>query len=73
VICELAWLRPGAICAMDFTHLPRLIGGVSSPAILNVVDLGSKQQSFWRPVMREDAQTVRGLRLELFEQLRAPC
>ncbi len=67
MICELEWEHPGAIWAMDFTHPPRLIDGVF-PAILNIVDLGSRQQLCWLPVMREDAQTVRGVILDLFDQ-----
>jgi transposase InsO family protein len=71
MICELEWEHPGAIWAMDFTHPPRLIDGVF-PAILNIVDLGSRQQLCWLPVMREDAQTVRGVLLDLFDQHGAP-
>jgi transposase InsO family protein len=56
---------------MDFTHPPRLIDGIF-PAILNVVDLGSRQQFCWLPVMREDAQTEHGVLLDLFEQHNAP-
>jgi hypothetical protein len=52
---------------MDFTHPSRLIDGVY-PAILNVVDLGSRQQLLWLPTLREDAATVRDALDDLFEQ-----
>lgn len=71
VICELEWNRPGAIWAMDFTHPPRLIDGVF-PAILNVVDLGSRQQLCWLPVMHEDSATVQDVLRNLFEEYGAP-
>jgi hypothetical protein len=71
VTCELEWTCPGAIWAMDFTHPPRLIDGVY-PAILNVVDLGSRQQLLWLPTLREDGATVRDALLDLFEQFGAP-
>jgi len=71
MICELEWNRPGAIWAMDFTHPPRLIDGVF-PAILNVVDLGSRQQLLWLATLRQDAQTVCDALRDLFEQHGAP-
>ena len=71
VICELEWDRPGAIWAMDFTHPPRLIDGVF-PAILNVVDLGSRQQLCWLPVMHEDSATIQDVLRNLFEEHGAP-
>jgi transposase InsO family protein len=71
VICELEWDRPGAIWAIDFTHPPRLIDGVF-PAILNVVDLGSRQQLCWLPVMHEDSAVVRDVLRNLFEEHGAP-
>jgi transposase InsO family protein len=55
--CQLDWLRPGSVWAMDFTHPPHLVDGVY-PAILNVRDLGSHQQLFWLPVENETACTV---------------
>ncbi len=71
VICELEWTRPGAIWAMDFTHPPRLVDGVY-PAILNVVDLGSRQQLLWLPTLGEDALTVHDALVELFKRHGAP-
>jgi hypothetical protein len=71
MICELEWTRPGAIWAMDFSHPPRLIDGVY-PAILNVVDLGSRQQLLWLATLREDAWTVQDALGSLFEQHGAP-
>jgi transposase InsO family protein len=55
--CELDWLRPGSVWAMDFSHPPHLIDGCY-PAILNVRDLASRQQLLWLAVEREDAATV---------------
>ncbi len=71
VICELEWTRPGAIWAMDFTHPLRLIDGIY-PAILNVLDLGSRQQLLWLPTQREDAPTVQNALLSLFKRHGAP-
>jgi transposase InsO family protein len=71
VTCELEWTRPGAIWAVDFTHPPRLVDGVY-PAILNVVDLGSRQQLLWLATVGEDAGTVRDALGDLFEQHGAP-
>jgi hypothetical protein len=55
--CELDWLRPGSVWAMDFSHPPHRIDGCY-PAILNVRDLASRQQLLWLAVEREDAATV---------------
>ena len=41
--CDLSWLIPGSVWAMDFSHPPHLIDGCF-PAILNVRDLASHQQ-----------------------------
>ena len=71
MICELEWDHPGAIWAMDFTHPPRLIDGVF-PAILNVVDLGSRHQLCWLPVMHEDSATIQDVLRNLFEEHGAP-
>ena len=71
VICDLEWARPGAIWAIDFTHPPRLVDGVF-PSILNVVDLGSRQQLLWLATSGEDAGTVRDALRDLFEQYGAP-
>jgi transposase InsO family protein len=56
---------------MDFTHPPRLIDGVFS-AILNVVDLGSRQQLCWLPVLHEDLAVVQDVLRDLFEEHGAP-
>jgi hypothetical protein len=49
--CELTWLYPGRVWAMDFSHPPHLIDGCFR-AIFNVVDLASHQQLLWLPVDR---------------------
>jgi hypothetical protein len=54
--CDLTWLVPGSVWAMDFSHSPHRIDGCF-PAILNVRDLASHQQLLWLPVLREDAAT----------------
>ena len=71
MIQELEWDRPGAIWAMDFTHPPRLIDG-AFPAILNVVDLGSRQQLCWLPVEHEDSATLQDVLGKLFKEHGAP-
>jgi transposase InsO family protein len=71
MICELEWTCPGATWAIDFTHPPRLVDGIF-PAILNVVDLGSRQQLLWLPTLREDAPTVEDALGALFKQHGAP-
>jgi transposase InsO family protein len=70
-IYELEWNRSGAIWAMDFTHPPRLIDGVF-PAILNVVDLASRQQLCWVPVKHEDAATLEDALGDLLQEHGAP-
>ena len=52
---------------MDFTHPPHLIDGVY-PAILNVLDLASRQQLLWLAVAREDAATVAEALVDLFAE-----
>jgi transposase InsO family protein len=69
--CELDWLRPGSVWAMDFSHPPHLIDGCFR-AILNVLDLASHQQLLWLAVDREDAATVMGALADLFEEHGAP-
>lgn len=69
--CELTWLRPGSVWAMDFSHPPHLIDGCFR-AILNVRDLASHQQLLWLAVEHEDAATVREALLSLFPIAGAP-
>jgi hypothetical protein len=69
--CELEWLRPGRVWAMDFSHPPHLIDGCFR-AIFNVLDLASHQQLRWLAVDREDAATVMNALADLFEEFGAP-
>jgi Integrase core domain len=64
---RLEWLCPGSVWAMDFTHPPHLIDGVF-PAILNVLDLASRQQLLWLAVAHEDAATVTEALADLFAE-----
>ena len=64
---RLEWLCPGSVWAMDFTHPPHLIDGVFA-AILNVLDLASRQQLLWLAVAREDAATVAEALADLFAE-----
>jgi len=69
--CRLEWLCARSIWAMDFTHPPHLIDGVF-PAILNVLDLASRQQLLWLAVAREDAATVTEALADLFAEYGPP-
>src|SRR5262249_9111462 len=55
--CDLTWLVPGSVWAMDFSHPPHRIDG-GFPAILNLRELARNQQLLWLPVLRDDAATV---------------
>jgi transposase InsO family protein len=69
--CDLEWLRPGSVWAMDYTHPPHLIDGCFG-SILNVRDLASHQQLLWLPLAREDAATLVDVLVSLFEAHGAP-
>jgi len=69
--CQLEWLCPGSVWAMDFTHPPHRIDGVF-PAILNVRDLASHQQLLWLAVEHENAATVVDALADLFAVHGAP-
>jgi transposase InsO family protein len=69
--CELEWLHPGNVWAMDFSHPPHLVDGWFR-AIFNVVDLASHQQLLWLAVDREDTATVINALADLFEEHGAP-
>ena len=69
--CELQWLRPGSVWAMDFSHPPHLIDGCFR-AILNVLDLATHQQLLWLAVEHEDARTVIAALDDLFAAHGAP-
>jgi transposase-like protein len=69
--CQLEWLCPGSVWAMDFTHPPHRIDG-AFPTILNVLDLASHQQLLWLAVEHEDAATVVEALGALFAEHGAP-
>ncbi len=69
--CDLTWLVPGSVWAMDFSHPPHRIDGCF-PAILNVRDPASHRQLLWLPVLREDAATVVDALDDLFAAHGAP-
>ena len=69
--CELEWLCPGSVWAMDFSHPPHRIDACFG-AILNVRDLASHQQLLWLPVEHEDAATVIDALDDLFVAHGAP-
>jgi transposase len=69
--CELDWLCPGSVWAIDFSHPPHLVDGVFR-AILNVRDLASHQQLLWLAVSDETARTVMEALGDLFAHHGAP-
>jgi transposase InsO family protein len=69
--CQLEWLSPGRVWAIDFSHPPHLIDGVFR-AILNVRDLASHQQLLWLAVADETAATLVDALDDLFQQHGAP-
>lgn len=68
---RLAWLRVGAVWAMDFVKAPELVDG-RYPVLLSIEDLTSRYTLLWCPVNHEDAATVMAKLAELFAHHGAP-